>query len=231
MLRSCVCALQSTRHTIWHHIVFTAIQSSLHLKTNVEIVVSVPTTHHTHTHYYQFCEKVGIYSVFVRSMPTHSDDFTPWPNASSFSNQSFRTLCALCGSVCLRYFFPSHKLNFPHQMEKISIGKEQLHRWWYAQARIQTYVVHDGKKLTNEKSALLSHQHVTIFIPLLGVFLLFVTVPSKYLCVCLEVCVAIHNCDHTFSCPRSPSHALYFSLLPQWHGMMLHVFRLNKTEW
>lgn len=107
------CALQSTRHTIWHHIVFTTIQSSFHLKTNVEILVSVPTTHRRkqkHTLYYQFCEKVGIYSVFIRSMPTRSDDFTPWPNASSFSNQSFHIVfvcvCIEWGRMFAPHFFP-----------------------------------------------------------------------------------------------------------------------------
>lgn len=113
---------------------------------------------------------------------------------------------ALCGSVCLRYFFPSRRLNFPHQMEKISIGKEQFHRWWYAQARMQTYAVHGGKKSTNEKSVLLSHKHVTIFISLLGVFSLSSSQFRQNTCMfVLKFVLPFTIVITLFSCARSLS--------------------------
>lgn len=189
-------------------------------------MVSVPTTHHAHIHTTtNFVKK----SAFIRCssivcrltwMISHRGQ-----TQAAFQIKVF----ALCGSVCLRYFFPSRRLNFPHQMEKISIGKEQLHRWWYAQARMQTYAVHGGKKSTNEKSVLLSHKHVTIFISLLGVFLSLRQSSVKILVrSSWSLCCHSQLWSHFF---RARALSLSISLLLQRHGVMLHVFRLNTTEW
>lgn len=128
--------------------------------------------HYHHTLLPILWKKSAFIRLFIR-MLTHSDDFhTMAKRKQLFKSKFLHVMCLHWVWVFALPFLLSHGFNFTYQ---ISIGKEQYRRWWHAKARIQTHVVVvAGRKMNDRpkewKSMQLSHQHVTIFISLLGIF-------------------------------------------------------------
>lgn len=202
--------MQSTAHHMAPYcFYYTIYQSSLHLKPMLKPWHPCTITHH-HRRCHWCCDARK--STLIRcsvGLPETRMIFMPWVNASSFPNQNF-SHCAAASElvwawICVRIF--SSEFNFTYQMDKTSIEKEQHHRTISqmmatctgSNISTHTHKYMPGKEMwKNEERMHLSHEHVTIFISLLGIcffsFLCLVTLPSK--CSRLEVCDAFHNCDY-----------------------------------